>query len=209
MYTGSVFVPLYSQPEKVFDSRLARLPYGTMVMVTARRGKWVQVVVGEMSGWLLSTDLVDKQARVHPQFTHGKANSADHPNTIQLRAIINDTFMAGELGYPLTAPEYIVYRLIKKDKTIKWPPERPRLAGRWHQILRGGAGIYIGIEPKTDSIMEYNAEDGSGHLAYIEGYFSDGTIVCSGVTDSAGTYKDWVSAQLDWRELKPVFITVT
>ena len=209
MYTNSVRVSLYAEPKRVFDSRLATLSYGIMVMVVARGGEWLRVMVGEMSGWVLKADLVDRQARVHPQFIDGKDNRADDPNTVQLRAIIGDTFMAGELRYPLTAPEYVLYRLVKKNKTIKWPPERPRLAGRWHKILKGGNGIHISIEPKTDAVMEYTAEDGTGHLVYIEAYFSDGTVVCSGITGHSGTYNDWALTRLDWRELKPVFIMVT
>ena len=209
MYISSALASLYAEPKKDFDNRLDRLPYGTMVTVTSKQGKWAKVTVGEVSGWLMETGLVNKQTRVHPKFVDGKVNSANHLNTVQLRAIINDAFMAGELGHPLTAPEYIVYRLIKRNKAIKWPPERPRLAGRWHRILKGRNGIHIGIEPKTDAIMEYTGEDGSGHLSYIDGYFSDGTIVCSGVIDRDGTYKNQILTKPDWLELKPLFITVS
>ncbi len=160
--------------------------------------------------WLYAKkDFINRQARVHPQFIDSQVSRVNNPNTVQLRAIIGATFMAGELGQPLTAPEYVLYRLVKKNKTIKWPPERPRLSGRRHQIIKGGAGTYIGIEPKTDAVMEYTAEDGTGHLAYIEAYFSDGTIVCSGITDQNGIYSDWALTGLAWRELKPVFIMVT
>ena len=57
--------------------------------------------------------------------------------------------------------------------------------------------------------MEYTAEDGSGHLSYIDGYFSDGTIVCSGIVDRDGTYKNRILTKSDWLELKPLFITVS
>lgn len=57
--------------------------------------------------------------------------------------------------------------------------------------------------------MEYLTEDDTGHVAYVESVFPDGTITISEIGPwKDGVYGERSLAQEMWRELKPVFIEV-
>ena len=68
MYVGGSDTPIYKNPTREFDSVLARLPYGAMVMVLGQQGRWANVVHNDMNGWILRDDLLDRAAHVYPHF---------------------------------------------------------------------------------------------------------------------------------------------
>lgn len=207
MYTGTEHTPLFSKPTMEFDGVITRLPYGTMVMVLESRGRWSRVAHTGKEGWVLRDDLSDRAAHVYPDFTIGVENRADDPNTLRVRACIEDEFGAGKAELPLQSSEYVLYRLYKKGIQIAWPDVRPRIEGLWHELLKGRAGVQIGIGPCGGCIMEYIYESGEGHLAYVEAVFPDETLSISEVNYPAdGIYNERVLTREEWIELKPVFI---
>ena len=209
MYAGGTEIPLYMNPTKEFDSILETLSYGDMVMVLEQKGRWAKVVYGEKAGWVLREDLVDRAAHVYPKFIIGEENNAEDPNTIRIRAIIDDMFGGGKSEMPLQAGEYVMYRLFRKGLRINWPETRPRTPGTWHTILRGVGGIHIGVSPKTGSIMEYMAPEDVGHLVYVEAVFPDETINISETNyPEGGVYNERVLTREEWQKLRPVFIQV-
>ena len=209
MYTGSENVPVYRQPTVEFDGIIARIPYGAMVMVLEGRGRWSEIVFGNITGFVLRDELMDRAAHVYPDFTIGEENVSDDPNTLKIRAAIEDEFGGGAADVPLQSAEYVLYRLYRKGKRIVWPEVRPRIAGAWHEILRGVPDIHMGIQPKDGAIMEYTQKDGEGHMAYVEAVFPDETISLSEANyPEAGIYNERVLTKEEWRELHPVFIEV-
>jgi hypothetical protein len=210
MYAGNIQVPVYKNPTIEFDTKIGDIPYGEMVMMLEPRGRFSRVVWNEVEGWVLREDLVDRAARVYPEFMIGQENSVDHPNTVHVRAILGDVFGIGRSEFSLQAGEYVLYRLWKKGIRIVWPQtESPRVPGLWHKILKGVSGIHIGVTPKVGSIMEYMFNDDIGHLAYVEAVFPDNTITISEVNyPDAGIYNEREITKEEWRELKPVFISV-
>ena len=209
MYVGTAGLPLYVHPTEEFDTILVRMSYGTMVMVLEQRGRWSKVVVGELTGWVLREELVDRAVHVYPDFTIGEENNSEDPNTLRVRAFLDDLFGGGAASLPLQAGEYVMYRIMRKGLTVTWPSTRPRVPGLWHTILKGVAGIHIGITPKTGSVMEYMYTEEIGHLAYVEAVFPDETINISEVNyPENGIYNERVLTREEWRELKPVFIQI-
>src|SRR3989338_8538431 len=160
MYVGGTGTPLYRNPTIEFDSIVDRLSYGAMVMVIEVRGRWSKIIHNGSTGWILREDLIDRAAHVYPHFIIGEPNESDDPNTIRVRAMLEDIFAGGESGLPLLSSEYASYRLLRKGLKILWPKTRPRTEGAWHTILKGVPGIYMSIAPKTGSVMEYSTEEG-------------------------------------------------
>lgn len=209
MYTGGQSIPLYKQPTVEFDGILARIPYGAMVMVLEGRGRWSRVLYGKEEGFVLRDELVDRASGVYPDFTIGERNESDDPNTLKVRACIEDEFGGGAADVPLQASEYVLYKLYRKGKKIDWPDVRPRTSGRWHEILKGSQHVHMGIAPKEGFIMEYTQSDGEGHVAYIETVLLDETISISEANyPEDGIYNERILTKEEWRELHPVFIEV-
>jgi len=210
MYTAGADVPLCREPVLAYDSVLLRLPYAAMVMVREQSGRWARVIYGEQEGWILREDLVPQAADVFPHFHIGEPNEAEDPNTLRVRAAIGDEFSGTLARLPLQSAEYVTYRLLRKNKTIPWPNVRPRTEGTWHTILGGVRGVHIGVQPKTDSIVEYELPDGRGHVAYVESVFPDNTIKISETNyPDRGIYNERVLTKEEWREVRPVFITIS
>ena len=210
MYTRNLSVPVYRNPTVEFDSQLATIPYGEMVMMLEARGRFFRVMWNTTEGWVLKDDLSDRAAHVYPDFTIGVENPSDAPSTANVRAFIGDEFNVRQTGLPLQAGEYVLYRLFRKGKRIMWPHEsRPRVPGLWHKLLRGVPGIHVGVVPKIDSVMEYMLDSDTGHLAYVEAIFPDDTITISEANyPDSGIYNERVLTKEEWRELRPTFIAV-
>ncbi len=212
MYTSSLATPLRSAPGIVGDTMYTVLPYGSMVMVLDVDDMWAQVASGEYVGWVYVDDLEDRAAHVYPAFHIGEENLADDPATIRTRALINDEFGAGEMDLPLQAEEYVLYRLVRKEKKIMWPLVRPRTPGTWHSILKDVHKVAILSEPKAGAVMEFtlselSEENNKGHLAYVEAVFPDGSIQISEANwPERGIYNERVLVREEWYALNPYFL---
>lgn len=208
MYTGSESALLYQQPTIEYDGVLARLPYGSLVMVFENRGRWSQVSVNGLNGWILRDDLLDRSAYVYPQFIVGATNVCDDPNTLRTRACIRDEFAGSVTELPLQSSEYVLYRLMRKGIEIAWPNIRPRSEGRWHEVLKGVADVHMGMRPREGMVMEYVTEEGHGHMAYVEAVFPEETISISEANfPNDGIYNERILTKNEWKELRPVFLS--
>lgn len=202
--------PAYVRPTKEFDGVVMKLRYGDSVSIEGYAGKFARVTVEGRVVYMLREDLTDAAAEVFPHFVVGEAYDVDAPSTIRLRAVIGDEFCGGALELPLTAGEYVLYRLMRRGIRILWPLERPRTLGRWHVFLRGVLGVHSGVIPKTGTIMEYTLEHDMGHLAYVEAVFPNETILISEANyPENGIYNERTLTREEWRELKPIFIQIT
>lgn len=210
MYTGSSHTAVWQEPTTAFDSVVAHIPYGALVMILEQRGRWSRIVYREIAGWVLRDELIDRAAYVYPEFSIGVPNGAEDPNTLRLRAVIEDEFNGGAAELPLQSSEYVWYRLCRKNVHLAWPAQRPRTEGTWHTVLKGLENVHIGIQPKVGAVMEYSTDEGIGHLAYVEAVFPDDTLSISEVNfPDQGAYNERVLTKEEWRELKPVFIEVS
>jgi hypothetical protein len=200
---------LYAKPHVDFDAAIAVIPYGRAVSVKGYVGRFVEVAAGQFTGYILKDDSTPESGRVWPQFVTGVCYDYDHQVTYQIRRILADEFLAGELLMPLQAGEYILTRLLRDQVSIAWPPIRPRVPGQWHQLLRGVAGIFTSVTAKTDTVMEWEHEDGVGRLAYVEAVLPDQTLRVSGVGLAVpGEYSEILLPVSMWREWRPVFMSI-
>jgi hypothetical protein len=212
MYTASYAAPLKNAPSHKEDATITVLPYGSMVMIIKVEGVWAYVISGTHAGWVYAADLEDRAAHVYPSFDIGEENRDDDPSTIRLRALIQDEFGAGELGLPLQAEEYALYRLYRRNVRPVWPQIRPRSPGSWSRILEGQEGVRIDSRPKGGAVMEFTlaAHEGSdpiGHLAYIEAVFPDDSLqVTEANWPDQGIYNERVLVKEEWEALKPSFL---
>lgn len=209
MYAGLPHVPLYKNPTIEYDAQIARIPFGAMVIAGEPKGRFYQVAWNDLSGWVLREDLADRATHIYPVFEKGVENGVDAQNTAYVRALIKDEFGLGRSEFPLQAGEYVLYRLWKRGLRIEWPNVRPRVPGAWHTILKGRAGVYVRIDPKVGSLMEYMLDGEIGHIAYVEAVFPDDTISISEVNNpDSGIYNEREIVHAKWKELHPVFIEV-
>lgn len=209
MYAHAHRVPVFQNPTIEFDGQIGEVPYGEMVIVLEPKGRFYHIVWNTLDGWVLKGDIADRALRVYPVFVVGEENSVDHPNTAHVRTILGDPFGLARSEFPLQAGEYVLYRLWKKGVRIMWPDVRPRMPGRWHQILRGVHNVHIGVSPKVGSVMEYTFDHDMGHLAFVEAVFPDGTITLSEVNvPDSGVYNERELPIEKWKALKPLFIEV-
>jgi hypothetical protein len=210
VYIETVRAPLFKNPTREFDGIIRICEYGHAVTVLGEQGKFLHVRSNGHEGWMLRDDVTTSAEDVYPVFVPGEVNDIDDPNTIRVRAIIQDAFSGGRIECPLQAGEYIQYRLYRRGIIIPWTDERPRTPGRWHHILKGIAGVRIGVLPKTGAIMEYVSEDEVGYLAYVEAVLPDNTITVSEVNyPDQGIYSERMLSREAWLSLKPIFIEIT
>lgn len=193
-----------------FDGVIARLAYGTAVLVGRRTGRFVEVAAGKVTGWVLFDDITTDEQHLFPVCVPGELYDAYHPTTTAIRSLLNDAFAAQTLLLPLTPEEYVTYRLRLQKITLAWPAVRPRLAGNWHTQLRGVRGVRMGIEPKTGALMEWISEAGVGCLAWVEAVSPGEIIQLVGVgLETEGKCTRWTVAPDVWHEWRPVFISVS
>ncbi len=192
-----------------FDAVIETLPFGTAVTVIGYQGRFASVNRSNITGWVLKDDITPQKKEVWPPFVSGVVYDAGHPDTIKTRLLISDMFSAGALTLPLQAGEYIAVRLKSEHRSIPWSRKRPRRAGSWATLLRDVSGIHSGVTPKTDSIMEWQTDEGEGRLGYVEAVAPDLTITIGVVGEGeAGRFTVKTMSEEIWRELRPVFIEV-
>lgn len=201
--------PCVYAPQMDFDAVIETLPYGTAVTVIGYQGRYASVNRSNITGWVDKEAITPHKNTVWPSFVSGVTYGTDTPETTMTRTIIADTFGAGFLGLPLQAGEYIAVRLKSEHRSITWSRKRPRVVGTWATLLRGTAGIHIGVTPKTDTVMEWQTEGGEGRLGYVEAVAPDLSITMSAVgVEESGRYTVKTMTEEIWRELRPVFIEV-
>jgi hypothetical protein len=199
MYVGSGDAPLYLRPVREFDEVVVRVPYGSMVLAMEEEGRFVRVSYARYTGYMLRDDVADRASFVYPEFVPGEENAYDDPNTLRVRACIRDLFGGGETEYPLQAGEYVTYRLFRKGLSISWAESRPRVPGRWHELLEGAPGIAIDTTPKPGAIMESLLGDDVGHVAYVEAVFPDEVITISETNyPDRGVYSERTLSKEAW-----------
>lgn len=209
MYVGVERAPVFQDAKRIFDGVIFTLEYGEMVLVREWKGRFARVALHGKEGWVLRDELVDRASYVYPSFVEGLPNVEDDVSTVRLRAIIKDEYYGGLLEYPLQAGEYVTYRLKRAGKKIPWSNVRPRNPGNWHRLLRGVDDVYMSISPTVGSVMEYMIHDSVGHVAFVETVSKDQEITVSEVNyPKEGMYSKRVLSQNEWKELRPVFITL-
>jgi len=198
---------LYTGPTREFDAVLTHVPYGATVTVREERSAWSRVTFGGTTGWIERSALSGNFASVRPYFVIKEYCAPESETTRRARAIIGDEFNARLATLPLHPEEYVYYQLLARGLDLPETNVRPRRAGHWQKLFAGARGVHIGVRPKTGAVMEYIDADGTGHLAYVEAVFPDGSVSLSEVGDpDLGYYNERVLGTEVWQALAPVYI---
>lgn len=207
-FIGHREVFLHTDPVVAFDVVLCSIPYGEQVRLQKLGGRWAYVQWKSQEGWVFKDALRDQAKDIFPTFVEGVLYDAVHEETRKLRLCIDDAFFGGAASLLITDAEYVTYKLYKKNLFLPWGEERPRTPGTWQKKLRGRPGVFIGIAPKTNAVMEYIVDD-IGYVAFVEAVFPDESISMSGFSLSQeGYYSEAILSLEQWRELRPVYISV-
>lgn len=210
VYVAAAEAAVFCRPVLTYDGVLTRLPYATPLTVLGYEGRFARVVVLDTTGFILKDDLTEDKKDIFPEFLSEEIYSNNHPDTKKVRTLLKDEFFTTAMYLPLQAVEFVVYRLQIDGREINWSHERPRLAGRWQNILKGRAGIQIGVMPKTGAIIEFLKPDGSGFVGYTKAVHVDDTIVMQGVGRLIeGEYREEIVTKEVWHEWRPVWISVS
>ncbi len=207
-FIGSIGTYFYHDPVVAFDSALERLAYGTHVRLVSLQGRWAEVRIAGVVGCVFKDALVVQSDAVYPSFVASVSYDAEHPDTVKLRACIDDEFGGARGEHALSPSEYVHYRLKQNKRAVAWGNVRLRIPGTWQRKLKGGIGVHIGIAPKTESIMEYIVDD-VGHLAFVEAVFPDGSMNITEIGKyNDSTYTEDTLQSEQWKELSPVFLEI-
>lgn len=210
VYVVTTEAPVFCRPVLTYDGVLTRLPYATPLTVLGYEGRFARVVVLDTTGFILKDDITEDKKEIFPEFLSEEIYSNNHPDTKKVRTLLKDEFFTTAMYLPLQAVEFVVYRLRIEGRDINWSHERPRLAGRWQNILKGRAGIQIGVMPKTGAVIEFLKPDGSGFVGYTKAVHVDDTIVMQGVGRLIeGEYREEIVTKEVWHEWRPVWISVS
>lgn len=200
---------VYIRPVLTFDGESWHAPYGTKVELLEYEGRFAHIRDGARYGWVLKDDISEDPNDIFPNFNTGEIYSANHPETKKLRTLRGDEFVTRELYLPLQDVEFASFAISLKNLQIPFDERRPRMSGNWQNLLKGKPGVMISIAPKTNSIIEYTKEDGSGFVGVVSAVEVDETIKVSGVGRLIeGEYREEVFTRMEWQEWRPVFIQI-
>lgn len=198
---------LYSDPTSSVETEVRPISYGEAVIIKKLGGDWAQVMIQDQIGWVHRRTLVTTQMLAVPTLAKNRLYTADQSETKDIRRWLQ-RFDLQQSG-PLTSVEYILQRLVRSGAVVPQQLHTMTTPGSWQRILRGAPGVHISVTPQVGSVMEYVLDD-IGFIAYVESIQSDQTIVISECSLVApGQYTERTLEQAEYRELAPVFITIT
>lgn len=199
---------IFLRPVWTVDGVLGKVSYAEKVLVYEYSGRFALIKYKSITGWIMKDDLTQDQVIILPEFTEQKVYLSEDLETKKLRKIIGDEFFTSELYLPLLDIEFVTYKLKQVGLSIPWGSERPRLAGNWHNIIKGKLGIKIGIRPKTGSVMEYMLEE-EGKVGNVLSVHPDESIILESVGRlKEGQFLREKIKKEDWLQLRPVWIQV-
>lgn len=202
---------VFRQAAVTFDGVIASCQYATEVSILRYEGRFAFVTLkNEVSGWILKDEMLSQLTDVLPSFIPEEIYGSDSPATEKTRQYIRDGFFAEALSLPLQPEEFLTYKLLRQGRMLPWTDERPRLAGSWHQLLRGQPGISISVMPKTGAVIEYGYSDEKAMIGFVESVHpnNDLVILTMGLLEE-GQYKEDTVAKETWLNWAPVFISKT
>lgn len=198
---------VFLRPVWVADSVITTLAIGKKVELHGYQGRFARIQLTDLEGWILKDEVTTDRQQVWPKLTNKRVYEATDPVTVSVRALLDDEFFMSELFLPLQAVEYIAYRLKERNIVLSWPRIRPRVVGSWHSILKGQTDILIGLEAKTNAVMEGYMDEARPFLAYVEAVKIDGELTISSVGRLVeGQFLRETLSKEEVIKLRPVYI---
>ena len=153
----------------------------------------------------VSTPVPERPVELRP----GVRYSTDHPDTVAIREYLKRETSLRIAPTDLTTLEWLAYTYQKSGRELPWLALALAPLGQWHQALRGLSMATIGLVPKTQSLMEWQSDKQEGHLGRVLSVTPDESILVQELSMSVpGTLTEQRFTAADWKELRPVFISV-
>lgn len=170
-------------------------------------------------------EAIDKNIQIlqpnYPIFIKGVSNLYNSANTIEVREILKKSFNinGGKNKWDLQCTEYVCY-IIKKEKniTIDWGViTSGRDGGKWPEIFTKLKKYKVLDYPVSGCAMcffgglEKTSAKNTGHVAYVEKVYDDGTIDISEANwPGQGKYNLRKLSKLHWQNIcKAKFVDFT
>lgn len=135
--------------------------------------------------------------------------TAKHDDTVAIRSYLQKETTVKIATADLTIYEYLAYVFTSNGRPLPWMALAMAAPGFWHQALKGQSYVTIGISPQTQSLMEWQDKSQTGNLAYVTSVSPDETVICDQLGDDLpGVLRRQTLTAQQWREMRPVFISV-
>jgi len=149
---------------------------------------------------------LDTQTQSNVQLQADQFYTDESVETILIRQKLNEYDNRITQPGNLTLIEWLLYMVVLQNKTVTLLALRMSPVGLWHQTLKGLLSVRVEIKPSTGALMEWFDQDRVGQAGFIKRVSPDNTIVVCSVTSApSGTFVEQRFAELDWKELGPVF----
>ena len=143
-------------------------------------------------------------AKLQPNIRYDK----DHDITKQVREYLREETTLPVETRDLTQFEWFAYYFSITNRAVPWQNLTQKTVGFWHQVLRGLPNVSIGIEPKSNAILEWQ-DSGVGKVGNVTRVTPGGDITVQELGgELPGVLFERELPQDKWRELRPVFISV-
>lgn len=131
-----------------------------------------------------------------------------HPTTLTIRQTLQQKLMLLTGTADLLPSEWLLYRYYIANKALPWTALLITTIGQWHETLKGKAGVEMSIAPRTGAMMEW--QDGvRGYIGEVAAVTPEEQLTVRMLgTPLPGVLTVVQYTKDQWRELRPVFITV-
>jgi len=135
--------------------------------------------------------------------------TAQHATTAAIRSYLHEETTIKTAPADLTPYEWLAYTLTKAGRPLPWLALALAPIGYWHQALKGQQYVTIGVVPRTQSLIEWQDEQKTGQVGLVTAVTPDESITIEQLgAGLPGMLTKRVLTLEQWRELRPVFISV-
>jgi len=147
-----------------------------------------------------------QQIHLSEQVRHDK----QHEKTKAIRSYLKDHTDLKVGSTDLTPYEWLAYMYTVAGSSLPWLGLALAPLGYWHQTLKGLPYVAISVQPKTGSLMEWQNEQFTGQVGYVSSVAPGETIEVEQLgAELPGLLTKQTYTQSEWKELRPVFISVS
>lgn len=151
--------------------------------------------------------LLNVNDSLYPRFESNQKYNALSSETLKLRLLLSSYRNSSKLQKPLSAEEFILYRL----KDLNQPVQDEGFfsgPGFFHERCKGKPGVRTSIIPQRYSVMEMFDADQQPKLLFVENIFGDESLEVESVGfHNKGEFQYNVFTKKEWQEWRPVFIS--
>jgi len=133
-----------------------------------------------------------------------------HEKTQAIRTYLTEQIDLKVGAADLTPYEWLAYMYTVVGRSLPWLGLALAPLGYWHQTLKGLPYVTISVQPKTHALMEWQNEQFTGQVGYVSSVTPGETITVEQLgAELPGLLTKQTYTLQEWKELRPVFISVS